>query len=123
MSDAPNYLRMSPEELARLGGPELNVPAAPADAPAAPNYLRMSPEELGKLPDPVDAQQGGLYDRWKAALPANVTALVRGTGGLIDAAWDPYGTIMSPIRKIISPEQEAKYQAAEQPGPGRKLGD
>ena len=52
-----------------------------------------------------------------------LTSTVRGLGNLANAAWDPYGTIYAPIRKMISPEEEARYQKAEPPGPGTKLGD
>lgn len=52
-----------------------------------------------------------------------LTAVVRGFGNLANAAWDPYGTAFAPIRKLFSPEEEARYQAAERPGPGTKLGD
>jgi hypothetical protein len=123
MSDAPDYLRMSPEELSRLPGPAPAVitPPPAAAAPAAtPDYLRMSPEELGKFQDP---QQRTWSQNFKAALPGTVSTLVRGTGGLIDAAWDPYGTVMSVPRMIWDPKEEARYQSGEQPGPGRKLGD
>jgi len=52
-----------------------------------------------------------------------LTTVVRGLGGLANAAWDPYGTAFAPIRKLFSPEEEARYQAGESPGPGTKLGD
>jgi hypothetical protein len=52
-----------------------------------------------------------------------LTAAVRGLGGLANAAWNPYGTAFAPIRKLFSPEEEARYQAGERPGPGTKLGD
>ena len=52
-----------------------------------------------------------------------LTSVVRGVGGLANAAWDPYGTILAPVRKMFSPEEEARYQASQPPGPGTKLGD
>ena len=53
-----------------------------------------------------------------------LTTTVRGLGNAYDAAWDPYGTLMAPIRTMISPEEEHRYQTTEaEPGPGKKLGD
>lgn len=52
-----------------------------------------------------------------------LTSAVRGVGGLVNAASDPYGTALAPVRKMISPEEEARYQKAEPPGPGTRLGD
>ena len=73
-------------------------------------------------PDPSLISQGisAFGDVMKGPV---LTSAVRGLGGLANAAWDPYGTALAPIRKMFSPEEEERYQAGERPGPGTKLGD